>query len=229
MAAEGVTAVAATPHVREDFPTTAQEMERLVAELRERAAGDGIAIDVLPGGEIALSELERLDDDELRRFGLGGNASLLLLEFPYHAWPLGLDAAVSRLARCGTTAVVAHPERSPEVQSSPERLRSVVEAGALVQLTAASLDGRLGRASRAAAIQLLDRALAHLVASDAHSPQLRLAGLAGVADAIGDPALAHWLVELVPAALVNGSPLPPRPLGAARQRKGRGFFSRSGG
>jgi protein-tyrosine phosphatase len=224
MAAEGVTAVAATPHVREDYPTTAWEMERLVRELRERAAGDGIAIDVLPGGEIALTELERLDENQRRRFGLGGNPRYLLLEFPYYGWPLGLQHAVARLVRDGTTPVVAHPERSPEVQAEPERLRPVVDAGALVQVTASSIDGRLGRASRAAGLRLLELGLAHLVASDAHSPQVREAGLSGVADAVDDPPLAHWLVELVPAALVNGSPLPPRPLGRDSKRRRLRFF-----
>jgi hypothetical protein len=43
MAADGVTAVAATPHVRDDYPTTAETMERLVAELRERAPAPVIA------------------------------------------------------------------------------------------------------------------------------------------------------------------------------------------
>ena len=176
----------------------------------------------------AAKSRSRSSADSTRTNSAGSDSAatrrVLLLEFPYHAWPLGLDAAVARLVRGGTTPVVAHPERSIEVQAAPERLRSVVEAGALVQLTAASLDGRLGRAPRAAGLELLDRGLAHLVASDAHSPQLREGGLSGVADAVDDPPLAHWLVELVPAALVNGSPLPPRPLSAARERKGRRFF-----
>ena len=211
MAADGVTAVAATPHVREDYPTTAKTMERLVSELRARAAEAAIELDVLPGGEIALSELGRLDEDQRRRFGLGGNPSCLLLEFPYYGWPLALEETVARLVSEGTTPVIAHPERSAEVQAAPERLRPAVEGGALVQLTAASLDGRLGRGPRAAAGALLEGKLAHLVASDAHAPWLREAGLSGVARSVGDSRLARWLVELVPAALVAGSPLPPRP------------------
>jgi protein-tyrosine phosphatase len=219
MAADGVAAVAATPHVRDDYFTTAETMERLVLELRGKVGDAGIALEVLTGGEIGLSVLDRLDEDELRRFGLGGNPSCLLLEFPYYGWPLGLEDAVARLVRCGTTPVVAHPERSAEVQAAPERLSRAVEAGAIVQLTAASLDGRLGRASRAAGLELLERGLAHLVASDAHTPQLREAGLSGVARAVDDSQLAHWLAELVPAALVEGSSLPPRPATAAPPKR----------
>jgi len=223
MWADGVTAVAATPHVRGDYPTTAETMERLVEELRRRAADEGVATDVLRGGEIAVSELGRLGEDELRRFGLGGNPSALLVEFPYHGWPLALEDVVARLVRGGTTPVLAHPERSPEVQAAPERLRPVVETGALIQLTAASLEGRLGRAPRNAGLALLERSLAHLVASDAHSPQLREPGLSGVADAVDDRRLADWLVHAVPAALVAGSPLPERPDARPKRRRVRFF------
>ena len=202
-------------------------MERLVAELRERASGRRIEIDVLTGGEIALAEVDRLEASELRRFGLGGNPRCLLVEFPYYGWPLALENTVSRLGRGGITAVIAHPERSAEVQSAPERLRPSVEAGALVQLTAASVDGRLGRASAAAARALLDRGLAHLVASDAHAPELRTAGLGAAARAVGDAALARWLADLVPAALVAGAPVPSRPeVGHAAGRRRFGLFRR---
>src|SRR5579884_3892620 len=76
--ADGITHVAATPHVRHDYPTTPEQMERGLAEVR--ALGTGV--EVLPGGELDLTYLESLDDDALRRFGLGGNRALLLLEFP---------------------------------------------------------------------------------------------------------------------------------------------------
>ena len=224
MAADGVTAVAATPHVRDDYPTAPDTMERLVADLRDRAAGEGIPIEVLTGGEIALSLLGRLDPDDLRRFGLGGNPSFLLLEFPYYGWPLGLEDTVVRLLRSGITPVIAHPERSPEVHAAPERLRPAVEAGAVVQLTAASLDGRNGRATRAAGLELLDRGLAHLAASDAHTSRIREAGLSSVAAAVDDPGLAEWLVELLPAAVVAGSPLPPRPAFPAPRKRALRFF-----
>jgi tyrosine-protein phosphatase YwqE len=86
-----------------------------------------------------------------------------------------------------------------------------VQAGTLVQLTAASVDGRLGRSSHAAAFRLLDLGLAHLVASDAHAPAIRQIGMSAAADAVGDDALARWLTYEVPHALVEDERLPARP------------------
>ena len=109
------------------------------------------------------------------------------------------------------TAVLAHPERNGDIQADPDRLRSVVEQGALVQLTAASVDGRLGRRTQAAAFELLDRNLAHLLASDGHGPEVREAGLASAASTLGDETLAGWLTSGVPAAMLADEPLPARP------------------
>jgi protein-tyrosine phosphatase len=216
--ADGIATVAATPHVREDYPTAPEEMERLVDEVRAAARAAGIAIELLPGAELDLGFLRDLDDAALRRFGLGGNPSLLLLEFPYRGWPLHLHETVFRLATRGFSVVLAHPERNAEVQADPERLRPVVEAGVRVQLTAASVDGRLGRPSQAAARTLLGAGLAHLLATDAHAPTVRQTGLSAAVAEVGDAALAHWLVEEVPRALLDGSLPPPRP-GPPRRRR----------
>jgi tyrosine-protein phosphatase YwqE len=81
----------------------------------------------------------------------------------------------------------------------------------LVQLTAASVDGRLGRRPQAASRTLLGLGLAHLIASDAHAPSVRAVGLSAAAQEVGDPALARWLTEGVPGAIVDGSELPQRP------------------
>ena len=215
---DGVRVLAATPHVRDDYPTTPEMMEARLAEVRAALAREGVELDVRPGGEVALDRLLRLSPEELRRFGLGGNPAYVLLEFPYYGWPLELGERVFALRAEGITAVIAHPERNSDVQARPDRLRELVDAGALVQLTAASLDGRLGRRSRDAAHALLELELAHLVASDAHAPSLRAAGLASAAASLDDADLARWLTVDVPRAVVDGTALPERP--AARQARG---------
>ena len=210
-AEDGITRIAATPHVRADYPTLPETMERGVEELNQAARQAGVPIEVLPGGELDLEYAARLDDAALGRFGLGGNPAVLLLECPYYGWPLDLRDLLFRLATRGFSVVFAHPERNPDVQADPERLRPLVEAGMLVQLTAASVDGRLGAGARHTSRALLDAGLAHVIASDAHAPQVRAAGLAAAAAAVGDEALGRWLTEAVPAAVVSGSELPARP------------------
>lgn len=215
--ADGIDVMAATPHVRDDYPTTADEMETAVERLRRELAGAGIPLDLRAGGELAVDRLD-LPADELRRFRLGGSRCLLV-ETPYSGWPLDLGERLFRLQAAGFTPVLAHPERNSEVQADPERrLRPLVETGTLVQLTAASVDGRLGRRTQAASKRLLELELAHLLGSDAHAPTIRAVGLTAAAQSVGDERLARWLTNDAPAAILEGAPLPPRPP-ARRKRK----------
>ncbi len=75
--------------------------------------------------------------------------------------------------------VIAHPERNPAVQADLRKVATLVDAGALIQITAASLDGRLGSRTRASARKLVDAGLVHLIGSDAHSADIREVGLSG--------------------------------------------------
>ena len=209
MQEDGIRAVAATPHVRDDWPTSVAQMREGVAALSGAAAAAGLEIEVLPGGEIDLARLAQLAPEERAGFGLGGNPKLLLLEFPYTGWPLGLREIVFRLQAAAIVPVLAHPERNREVQAAPERLEELVRGGALVQVTAASVDGRLGARSRACALRLVELELAHVLASDAHAPSVRGAGLSAAAGALGE--VGAWMSADVPAALLAGEQPPPRP------------------
>lgn len=211
MAQDGVRIVAGTPHVRDDYPTPPEAIEQALARVREAVSAAGIALDVRGGAEISLARLGRLDPGELERYGLGGNPRLVLVEYPYHGSPLSLASECAQLRQRGIVPVVAHPERNRDVQERPEDLRGAVGAGAVVQLTAASIDGRLGRAAASCARRLLELELAHLIASDAHAPGVREAGLSHAASAVGRPELGRWLTESVPAALLAGEELPARP------------------
>ena len=214
--ADGIDVLVATPHVRADYPTTPETMERLLAETHAALAAAEVPLELRPGGELGLDALAGAEDAWLRRFTLGGG-TWLLLEFPYHGWPQRLHDTVAALASRGFSVLLAHPERNAEVQSDPGQLRGAVDAGALVQLTAASVDGRLGRSARAAAHTLLDRGLAHVIASDGHAPALREIGMRAAAATLDDERLARWLTTDVPAAILDRGPIPSRPSPARRR------------
>ncbi len=216
--ADGTVALAATPHVRSDYPTSPAAMEHALAALRAALADADVALDVRAGGEIALDRLDQLGPDDLRRFSLGGGTRYLLLETPYSGWPLGIAEQLFRVQLAGFVPVLAHPERNGEVMADPGRLSPLVESGALVQLTASSIDRRAGRSVAATARHLLESGLAHLVASDAHAPDVRGVGLSRAVEAVGDPELGRWLTELVPAAILADALIPERP-GATRLRR----------
>jgi protein-tyrosine phosphatase len=209
--ADGISVIAGTPHVRDDWPTDAGVMEYRVAELRAELEQAAIPLDVRQGGEIAVEWLAKLPVEELRRFGLGGNPRYLLVETPYYGWPLGLADALFSLRASGITPVLAHPERNAEVQAYPERLVPLVQSGVLVQVTAASVDGRIGRRAQECGLRLIAEGLAHLIASDAHHASVRAVGMGAAAKAVGGGPLAQWLTWDVPAAIVGDTQIPPRP------------------
>jgi protein-tyrosine phosphatase len=219
--ADGIEAMAATPHVRDDYPTSAAAMESALAEVRAALAAEGLPLELLSGGEIALDYLPLLDDDALRSFGLGGNPRYLLIETPYLGWPLGIAETLFELRLRGFEIVLAHPERNADVQEDPGKLESLVDAGILVQVTAASLDGRLGPPPRKTAEHLLKVGHVHMLASDAHEPDLRAGGLASASHAVGDHELARWLTVDVPRAILDDTPVGEPPSRPRRRRWSR--------
>lgn len=215
---DGISVLAATPHVRDDYPTQSRMMLRLVDETRERLRTEGVNVDLRSGGEIAFGMIAELGLAGLREFCLAGNPGYVLVETPYLGWPLGMTRAFFDMQLGGITPVLAHPERNPHVQEDPERLRPLVEGGTLVQLTASSLDGRAGKRVGKTAQRLLDLELAHLVASDAHRPTVRAGGIAAALEALEDMELALWLGREVPGAIADNLGLPDRPSSGRRRR-----------
>ena len=224
MEREGVRVVAATPHVRSDYPNTPADIDVVLRAVRAAARDAGLRIRVLAGAEVALDVVDEIPVSALAAYGLGGNPRALLLEFPYRGWPSLIEARLSLLQREGFTVVLAHPERNDRVIDDPELLRGLVDAGALIQLTAASVDGRLGRKVARCSKELIARELSHLLASDAHRPDVRSAGLMDAVRSIDDVRLGRWLTYEVPAAVVAGEGLPVRP--GRPSRASRPFWRR---
>jgi protein-tyrosine phosphatase len=83
---------------------------------------------------------------------------------------------VGWLCECGTTPIVAHPERHHYFRDQPERLRTLVDAGAWIQVTVDSLLGNHGSEPQAAGEALLAAYSEAVLATDAHSTD-RCSGL----------------------------------------------------
>jgi protein-tyrosine phosphatase len=194
--------------VRDDYPTTPEAMEDAVAELREDFAEQGIPVEVLHGAEVAIDLLWMIPPEELYRFTIAQTGRYLLLEVPYRGWPVAFESSVLRLLELGVTPLLAHPERNPEVQDRPDRVRTVAEAGALLQITAASVEGSRDRAAQAAAFRLIELGCVHVIASDVHGPHIVRGGLGDAVATLGDPELARYLTVEVPGAIVAGEPVP---------------------
>jgi protein-tyrosine phosphatase len=215
LAGSGVRVLAATPHVRHDYPTTPAAMRSALARVREAVEEASIDLVLVPGGEIGVAQLPLLDLETRRAFTIGGDGRFLLLEFPPDDFPAQLAESVQALHDDGLVAILAHPERNPVVQAAPQRLAGLLDTGALIQVTAGSLTGAFGNAAAAAAHSLVDTGLVQLVASDSHHPL----GRPTVADALAHlpRALAVWLTHDAPAAVLAGE-RPPAPPARGKRR-----------
>ena len=186
-------------------------MREGVARLSAALAERGVSVQIWPGGEVEAERLASLGDDELQGFSLAGRGRHLLVELPWDAMSHEATEGLGRVHDAGLIPVIAHPERYAYVQTAPARLEALAEAGALFQVTVSSLVGAHGRSSQRAARDLLENGLVHLLGSDVHGPELRRAGLWEARAALDDDGLAAWLTEGVPAAILGGTELPPRP------------------
>jgi protein-tyrosine phosphatase len=219
----GTRVMAATPHVGQRYAVVPGELPDRVAALREALHAAGIPLDVVTGGELAASVAANLSVPELEAIALDGG-SCVLLECPFARTGRLMPALVAHLQELGFRVLLAHPERSPECLREPELTAALVEGGAYVQVTAASLDGQFGRTVRRYALALLDAGLVHVVASDAHDADARGPDLVDpVARAIRHaglpPGTARLLTEDAPRALLDDAPIPRAGARARRRRR----------
>ncbi len=183
-------------------------METALGALRDAVRANDLPIELIRGGEIAHERLLDLDESELARFTLGAT-SYLLVEFPYDHWPPTLADALRRATSLGLRPVLAHPERNQAVQRAPGRLAAMVAEGVLLQVTAPSVEGSLGRSASRAAAELIDLGLVHLMSSDTHGFSFRPYALRAACSALRDRELADQLTRANPAALVRGDSVLP--------------------
>ncbi len=227
---EGIETIIATPHVlrgpwRND---SRKELQKLVLELNRRLEGRPR---IILGCEyfFAHDVLEILDSDR-GIVPLAGGRSILV-EFASMAVPPRVDAIFYEMKIRGWSPIIAHPERNYVFQQNPEALRTLIERGARVQLTASSVEGAFGPAARKAAIRLLDSEMVHFIATDAHNlkrrpPRVR-EPFAVIADRWGEPRAQALFVDN-PGAVLEQKPLPydPEPHEVTRTSGLRSLFRR---
>lgn len=155
---EGVRTVVATPRWAADAdepPLPFEECERRLARLRRETGG---ALRLRLGFVLRFGAgLPSLVERHGSRVTLGGGGTHLLVALPALEVPEGAEEVWAALALKGLTPVVARPECSLGLRREPERLDRWVEAGAVVQLDAASVCGAYGREVRRFAWRCLER------------------------------------------------------------------------
>lgn len=209
---EGIRTIAATPHIREDHPVEIADLPGQVEAMNSALRAAEVPLDVVKGGELAITKVADLSDEELDSICLG-SGRYVLVESPYSTIADLLEHTLFDLQARGFRPLLAHPERSPCFASDLPRLRALVDNGILCSVTAGSFAGRFGSTVRGFAVELLRTSLIHNVASDAHDARRRhpglwwgLESLAGEFKGLSE--YAGWLTVDVPSAILAGHDIP---------------------
>lgn len=172
MMREGIRKIVTTPHLdgslTADPPALAERLDE-VSEAWEKAA-EAVGrrfpeVDFRRGHEVMLDVPDVVFEDA--RMRLGGT-SFVLVEWPRLHLPPATVQVLKRIREDGYRPVVAHPERYIGFDPELELVGRWREAGAYVQVSYGSLDGRFGTDARRTAFRLLRRGWVDYLASDFH-------------------------------------------------------------
>jgi protein-tyrosine phosphatase len=170
---DGITHVVATPHCHRHCRLLRHDILPHVSRLNEELTQAGVPLIVLLGSEIQVTDAAayRRDFEAGLYCHLGDGRTFTLLEFNWKAemYPGDAPELITWLRTQGITPIVAHPERHRFFAEDPGRLRTLVAAGAWLQITVDSLLGNHGRDPEASGEESLRTYPDVVLATDAHN------------------------------------------------------------
>jgi protein-tyrosine phosphatase len=209
---DGISTAVATPHQLGSYAcNTGEQVRARCRELQGLLDREGIALRVLPGGDV------RIEPDLVGKIRTGEVVTLadgrryVLLELPHEIY-FPLDRLLRSLHASGLVGILSHPERNLGILGQPEVVEPLVDAGCLLQVTAGSLVGTFGAQVRSFAESLVVQGFAHFIATDGHGvksrrPLMRRA-FARAAEIAGDRSAAELCSEN-PRRVVAGEVVAP--------------------
>jgi protein-tyrosine phosphatase len=207
---DGIHGVIATPHTLNGlFINRFQEVSVCIDTLRRILKDEHIDLMLYPGAE------EHFRPGLVQRILSGESSTLnhtgkyVLVEFPFHSVPVEAKDEFFQLKLKGVTPIIAHPERNTVFQQHPDMLADMIASGALTQITAMSITGELDESVMDFSHQLIKRRMAHIIASDAHSPEYRIPAMSMAVQIAGNilksESEAMKMVQEYPQAILNGT------------------------
>jgi protein-tyrosine phosphatase len=178
--ADGITHVVCTPHANSRYRYDPELVQGRLAELEAALGEERIALTLGLGCDFHVN-YDNVQDAIAHpaRYAINGR-DYLLVELPDYTISPNLQETFYELRLAGLTPILTHPERNPVLQREPQRMLPWLRDGLLVQVTAGSVTGAMGKAAQRVAERLLSHRWVHFLASDAHDtrrrpPQMRAA------------------------------------------------------
>jgi protein-tyrosine phosphatase len=211
--AEGITHVVCTPHANAQYVYDRSLIEGKIAELQWRLDEEKIPLKLGRGCDFHMSydniQEAKADPEKYSVNGLG----YLLVELPDYGMSHNLTETFYQLQLAGLTPILTHPERNATLQADEPRMQEWLRGGLLVQVTAGSVTGKMGKVAQKMAHRLLEKRWVHFLATDAHNttsrPPLMREAFELVVEKYGQD-YAHALCVANPLAVFMGKSMPPQ-------------------
>jgi len=212
MAAEdGITHVVCTPHASTHWAFDPAINAERIQELRTALAAESVSLTLGSGCDFHLS-FDNIQDARANPTRYTINAKqYLLVELPDYGIARGIGETLFELQVAGIIPILTHPERNPTLQRDPALLAAWLRNDLLVQVTAGSVLGSMGKEAERMAHQLLANRWVHFLATDAHNLTSRRPIMSAARDVVAKkhgPDYSHLLCTANPAAVFLGNPLP---------------------
>lgn len=224
-AADGITAVACTPHIYPGmYENDRAGIVAAIQALQQELDVTGIPLRLVEGADVHLDP-GLVEGIRAGRVPTLAGSRYLLLEPPHHVAPPRFEDSVFELMAAGYVPVITHPERLRWVEEHYPVFERLSRRGAWMQVTAGALTGRFGKRVKYWGDRFVGEGHCMVLATDAHHPQRRpplLAEARHAAAAAVGPEEARHMVETRPAGvLANIDParLPPLPASQGAQAR----------
>ncbi|WP_239738333.1 CpsB/CapC family capsule biosynthesis tyrosine phosphatase [Mammaliicoccus sp. H-M32] len=174
---QGITGIVVTPHhLHPRYNNIFSDVDNAIKDLTRNQQIKNFNIQLYPGQEIRITDKVLKDIDQHQIQGIN-HSKYLLIELPSNAVPHYTKNLLYEIQTKGFIPVIAHPERNKAIAQDINLLYELINNGALSQITASSLTGKLGKNLQKVSIQMIEHNLIHFVASDAHHSENRPFGL----------------------------------------------------
>src|SRR5260370_32481448 len=168
-AADGISHIVCSPHANGTYAYEPRVIAERIAELQRLLDRDGIAVKLGRGCDFHMS-YENIQEAKVdpAKFSING-LGYLLVEIPDYGISPGLTETFYQLQLAGLTPILTHPERNPTLQTDRPRMMDWLRGGALVQVPARSVVGRMGKHGESMGHDLLADRRGNFLSDGAHN------------------------------------------------------------
>lgn len=163
----GTKIIVASPHSDSEYTYDYEQVDALIAEA-QALVGDGIKIVRGCDFHLMFANVSAAMEHP-RRYTINNGPYILMELSDMMIFPNTSDIW-RQLENYGIRIILTHPERNQILQTKFEQIEKWVGEGFYMQVTAMSLLGMFGKKAYKIATRMLDKGLAHFVASDGHDP-----------------------------------------------------------